>query len=156
VCESGSACTPACTGGRDCQGNGTCACPADKPVSETCGALPDACRECCTAGDCVGDQDCRHDLGSTCVCPADLHFCDNLCWSCCKTEDCDRGRHFADGYICNVFHACVCQEGLSDCNQADGTGSFCANLQNDEFNCGQCGFKCGEWVCVNGGCVPPS
>lgn len=156
VCGSSSACTAtSCPGGRACQANGTCACPPDKPVSGVCGNAPDQCRECCTSGNCQGNQFCNHDLGSICVCPAGLHFCGGICRSCCKTEDCLGGRHFADGFICNVWNACVCQEGRTACNKADGTGQYCADLQDDEFNCGQCGFPCGPWVCRNGGCTPP-
>ncbi len=39
-------------------------------------------------------------------------------------------------------------------HDAGGTMSYCANLQNDPTNCGQCGKSCGQdHTCTNGMCV---
>ncbi len=36
-----------------------------------------------------------------------------------------------------------------------GTGRFCANLQSDSQNCGQCGTVCASGICSGGICALP-
>jgi hypothetical protein len=155
VCTSSSGCSPAGTGGRECQENGPCRSPADMPVSGACGGLPDACRECCTSNDCsdTSRMECRHNEGSICVCGGSTHECtDGLCWSCCTTEHCVGGRHNADGFICTTFKSCACQEGSIECPKADQTGNFCADPTSNQ-NCGSCGNTCaGGTSCIDRQC----
>jgi hypothetical protein len=151
----GGGCTPACTGGRVCQSNGTCACPPDKPHSG--GYCDDTCRECCTSDDCPDRyfMECRHDLGSICVCSTGTFECNGICQSCCADGDC--AAHYrppSNGFICNANHGCECQNG-SECILPDQSAYFCADLLNDKLNCGFCGVNCQGWNCVAGECIPP-
>ena len=152
-CVPQGGCTPACTGGRICQSNGTCACPPDKPHSG--GYCDDTCRECCTSDDCPDRffMQCRHDLGSICVCSAGTVECNNICESCCEDQDCAPVRDPGDGFFCNHNHGCECRDGQSECGKADQSGYFCADLQHDPANCGFCGFDCGGHGCVAGQCT---
>jgi hypothetical protein len=149
-------CTPACEGGMECQTNGTCACPAGKP--HFCNG---SCRECCTEADCgsaFAGKTCDHNNGSVCVCSHEHNQdCgDGICWPCCTSDHCEAyHRSSADGYICNVNHACVCQDGTSECLKPDQSGYYCADTNNDEQNCGSCGFTCDGWTCNRGRCLPP-
>jgi hypothetical protein len=60
VCTSTTTCTPtSCTGGRECQSNGTCACPAEKLHAAPDQGCDDTCRECCIDDHCPGDQVCQ-------------------------------------------------------------------------------------------------
>jgi hypothetical protein len=146
-------CGQSCAVGETCQ-SGTCAiltCPAGQ---RDCGAQ--GCRQCCTNSHCGSFQNCLQESG-TCVCANHTQVCGDpyVCWSCCTDEHCrPYGRAPEDGFICTQQHACVCQSG-STCTKSDQSGYFCADLQNDDENCGECGFNCQSWDCVDGTCTPP-
>jgi hypothetical protein len=159
VCTAPSACTPACTGGKACQANGTCACPPNKPHVEPDQNCDSTCRECCIDSHCNPGRHCDNALGGVCVCPNQQHDCDGdgVCWSCCTDQDCAAyGQAPADGFICTAQRACRCTAGTSACRKAGGIGEFCADLQADELNCGECGHPCGglEPRCAAGVCSP--
>src|SRR5215217_767135 len=109
VCESTSGCSPACTGGRECQANGTCQCPANKPHTAPDQNCDFTCRECCIDSHCGGIRHCDNGLGGICVCSSPLHDCEGngVCWSCCTDQHCAAfGQAPGDGFICTVQHAC--------------------------------------------------
>jgi len=70
-------------------------------------------------------------------------------------EDCDDGNNLnGDGcsYDCTVELSC--DPGWASCS-----GSYCTDLNNDPYNCGDCGIVCGfGGVCSEGMCVaaPPN
>lgn len=147
------ACGQGCAAGATCQGGNclTTSCPSGQ---HDCGAK--GCRQCCADSHCGSFQQCDVATG-TCACANHTHTCDDpyVCWSCCNDEHCRAyGRAPEDGFICTMQHACVCQSG-SICTKSDQSGYFCADLQNDDENCGECGFNCQNWTCIAGTCTPP-
>lgn len=165
TCQSG-VCSPTtdcsatpCSGGRECQEDGSCQCPPSKPHTAPDQNCDFMCHECCIDSHCTGGRHCDIDQGGICVCPGKLHDCEGngVCWTCCTDQHCAAyGQAPGDGFICTVQHACRCQAGTSACRKGDGTGEFCADLQSDESNCGECGHPCGglEPRCQAGVCVP--
>jgi hypothetical protein len=147
-------CGHGCADGEACRGGvcGAATCPTGQ---HDCGAQ--GCRQCCINSHCGSSQNCIQESG-TCACWNQLHTCGDdpyVCWSCCTDGHCrPYGRAPEDGFICTVQHACVCQAG-SECTKADQSGYFCADLQNDDENCGECGIPCGSWTCRDGMCTPP-
>jgi hypothetical protein len=154
---NGGSCNPPCDNGMECQTDGTCACPAAKP--HFCDGL---CRECCSEAHCgnqFSGKTCDHNKGSVCVCSHEHNQdCgDGICWPCCTSDHCAAyHRSSADGYICDVqTHGCRCQDGTSECLRPDQSSYYCADTNNDEENCGSCGFTCDGWTCSDGRCQPP-
>jgi hypothetical protein len=151
---AGVACSP-CTGGTSCHG-GACGCSTgDTTCDGRCVNLQtdnDNCGSCgkaCTAG--------QHCSGGTCVC--DGVSCQN---GCCNDKTCV-GYSSQSTAVCGASGAtcagctggktcqsgqCNCEAGLTPCS---GT---CANLQNDDSNCGACGTACATGQhCSGGTCV---
>ncbi len=157
----GGGCTPACTGGRECQSDGTCACPPDKPVDGTCGGfMTDECRECCTSDNCPDRfmMDCNHAKGSICECGGMTHLCEPgpLCWSCCQDNHCTAyNKPPANGFFCDPLRRCVCPEGQTVCLKLDASEYYCTNTQTDRLNCGLCGGNCQGGNCIGGQCTQP-
>ncbi len=145
----GSACTPACSGGQICQGNGQCACPSGR---HSCNG---ACRECCSGADCNGGG--RYCEGNVCRCPNLQQDCAGICYSCCDSQHCAvYGKEPGDGFFCNANHACVCSAARpTECRRNDNFSSFCTNVLSDPENCGRCGLDCRGGTCIDGGCVAP-
>ena len=146
-------CGHECAAGESCQ-SGVCTIVSCPTGQHDCGNQ--GCRQCCANSHCGSSQHCDLTSGA-CVCLSQLHTCNDpyVCWSCCTDAHC-RAYHKApeDGFICTVQHACVCQAG-SECMKADLSGYFCADLQNDHDNCGECGFNCQSWNCIDGTCTSP-
>lgn len=146
-------CGHSCAAGETCQSR-ICVATSCPSGQHDCGV--NGCRQCCANSHCGSFQHCDL-LTGTCVCANHTQVCDDpyVCWSCCSDEHCRAyGRAPEDGFVCTVQHACVCQSG-SLCTKSDQSGYFCANLQDDDANCGECGVDCQNWHCVAGACTPP-
>ena len=74
------------------------------------------------------------------TCPDGTHY--DPVWRRCVCDDPKR--------VYNAkLDACVCGPGLTDC------GGTCANLRDDEANCGACGVTCApDQYCAKGSCRP--
>ncbi|MGC4115625.1 MAG: hypothetical protein QM765_13680 [Myxococcales bacterium] len=156
VCSAGK-CSCKCSNGTNCpDGKSTSSCPA--PCRCEDGAL-------CPSGT----------IGS-CPCPAGQKRCNGVCKDILGDEEncggcgarclilsggdtssvCNNGRcdcHCSDGSVCpSNDHSNCCEVGTIKCN------GQCTDLQNDRYNCGQCGRECGPYtgesdsVCVAGEC----
>jgi hypothetical protein len=166
-------CTASCAGktcGTDgCSGTcGSCTTP------QTCGGggIPGACGggsapKCNTSQDCrdPSNMECRHDLGSICVCREATFDCGSgPCWPCCATSDCAaRNRTAEAGFVCDTtVHDCVCldknETACPDGSNDNGTIYRCINLSSDA----DCGVQCnsreacvGGRHCINHACQLP-
>ncbi len=161
VCSRGL-CALECTGGTTKCGSGCVDTKSDGANCGACGA-PCASGEVCNGGKCsttcgAGTTQC----GSSCVnAQTDQVNCGG-CGKLCKSgEQCVAGK-------CQLS----CQAGLTLCSKAPadaglvdassdgGSTSVCANLTNDDQNCGACGTVCATgFACVANactvGCNPP-
>ena len=125
-------CTSVCDASLPCAGGQKC---VGSPTSGSFGA----CRPACTA-----DVDCN----------GQAPFCVN---GACQ-PDCRMGPVCQSGQSCDATGRCV-NATLPVCTQpqvtcvTQGGGSYCANPNNDQMNCGGCGRVCGNGqVCNNGIC----
>ena len=165
TCQNG-ACVTACTrncasktcGTDGCGGScGSCIAP------QTCGGggTPGQCgggasATCTTSQDCrdTSNMECRHDLGSICVCREATFDCGTgPCWPCCATADCAaRNRTAEAGFVCDTTaHDCVCldenETACPDGSNERGTIYRCINLNSDA----DCGFQCNSREACTGG-----
>ena len=115
-------------------------CGTQCPAAQAC--VKGACSTQCPAGNsmCTGDGG-----GGKCL---NLKTDNKNCGKC--------GLACPSGQVCNGG-ACSGTCGDSKSGQvvcgADGGPTYCANLQNDNKNCGACGSPCAsDQVCVNGSC----
>lgn len=164
LCSAGT-CVPAaggCTMGTTKCGT---ECVDTKTDDRNCGMCGTKCgaNKVCMAGACA--DNCA--MGTT------------KCGNSCVDQQTDRtncggcGTTCKDGEICSAGKCAIsCQQGLTKCSApvADGgvadaaadasgdggaqfTGDYCANLQTDNANCGQCGNACGFGKkCIAGQC----
>lgn len=140
----------ACTGGQVIC-NGVCA--DQQTDTENCGTCGIQCPagQACALGKCAtacpnGDNICKGGNGkSSCV---NVRTDNTNCGAC--------GKSCTTGQVCfNSQCTSTCGDaktGQSVCG-ADGGAPYCANLKNDNANCGKCGVSCpSSQVCSNGAC----
>jgi hypothetical protein len=179
------ACGKKCGAGQTCS-NGDCVGGGCGPGLRDCGAAgcKECCPNenfgyCCPPGrpNCAFDFGNEHykrcSPGGTCECPSAFpdeciwnpNTPDHVCWECCGDETCindDDGPSspFVQGrLVCRQF-GCDCPDGQKLCpniNPApDEPGTWCAELDSDPENCGDCGNRCIFGLatrCFEGHCV---
>jgi uncharacterized protein DUF5050 len=84
----------------------------------------------------------------------DLQHCGNCHTACGAGETCEAGKCVKtcdeEGGECSG----TCSAPTVTCEPKEGT-PYCADLADDNANCGKCGFACGAVeVCADGGCAP--
>ena len=149
-----------CAGGRTCQ-DGTCACPADRPL--VCPGST-VCAQCCTATDCrpAGHNDGQVCQDGACLCTIDgSRRCpDGVCGLCCDANECGAGATQCIPYTGGI-QFCVCDRlycrGYCPNHEcANRCGDACATAGSE---C--CGSGVGRLVCqadvIDGQlrCLPP-
>lgn len=178
TCRTGT-CSPACTGNKICQPNGTCSCPPGLKECAATGGFPGYCHECCYDGfegppdvECIGSAGgpyCRDDDGdliNRCRCHPGQKACGGgVCGLCCDVFDCffdvfGTGQNVDSGRDCLIANettgelTCQCRQGFSRC----GTTSVCAAPDDDRLcgpNCIDC-TRFSGYVCEEGRCCLPS
>lgn len=146
-CSAGVCVVSVCDDGwEDCDGDGSNGCETPVDTNDNCGACGNRCRiqgavaECINfsceviacqgpTGDCDGNgsNGCETTFGTVDNCG----FCGDACNFQNGDGDCNNGS-------CQVFG---CSAGFADCNKFGADGCE-ANLSQDQFNCGGCGFRC--------------
>lgn len=156
-CVPGSgACSLGCTGGRECQANGTCQCPSDRPHAAPEQFCNETCRECCIDDHCHPTKQCAP--GGVCVCEGfgEKDCGGGFCSQCCTPEDCVANHDWSNNVICTAPGSpgggglCRCDAGLDLCGAGPKT---CIDLSTN-LNCGACGRVCTNGTsCINRQCL---
>lgn len=157
-------CSPACTGNKVCQPNGSCVCPSGLKECSAASGMPGYCHECCIDpfegppdSECIGSAAgpyCREDDGdliNRCGCYPGQKSCGGgVCGACCDVSDCffdvfNEGQNVDSGRDCLVANqttgelTCQCRTGFNRCTS---TSSVCAAPDTDRL-CGPgCAMDC--------------
>lgn len=139
---------------RACQATDTCCIQTfDRGQSSNCVDLKTDPRHCGGCGrTCQKSEACVDGL---CACPNGQIRCGDKCV--------DAQEDYENCGACGKKCSKICSNGKcttcaaigqgSDCGD-DTSGHYCANLANDNLNCGKCAHSCQGWTCMKGKCRP--
>lgn len=139
-------CGKTCTSMEDCV-EGTCTCTEPyKRCGDECvdtSSNSEHCGECYHA--CADPLSCEEGM---CKCPDGLMMCGEECVDTNTNPDhcgeCNHSCNTSAGEVCNGSGNCTteCEPGYTLC-PGDPDPPYCADLENERDNCGECGRSCG-------------